>query len=252
VTEARIPLHTPLFRGERRLRIALVGLPGGGKTTLFEAVSSTAPKRGEADRHAPVYRECTVQIGSTKPAWSTCRHPLLAPSRRRRPDALKYLLWGDDRPVVSACTNARGPPAPFAPPDLIIQVVDATNLQSHLELTLELSQLGRPIVLALNQMDEALKKGLHVNTRALEKLLGMPVVPTVALMGQGISRLCSNGRRRRARGDLSAAAAAQQAYRGEPAATFGGHEPPRNPCRVPRAASPAAEQFAADDGFIEE
>ncbi len=46
MTEARIPLHTPLFRGERRLRIALVGLPGGGKTTLFEAVSSAAPQRG--------------------------------------------------------------------------------------------------------------------------------------------------------------------------------------------------------------
>jgi ferrous iron transport protein B len=82
-----------------------------------------------------------------------------------------------------------GPPAPFAPPDLIIQVVDATSLQSHLELALELSQLGRPIVLALNHMDEALRKGLYINVKVLEKLLGMPVVPTVALMGQGIAQL---------------------------------------------------------------
>jgi ferrous iron transport protein B len=63
VTEARIPLHTPLFRGERRLRIALVGLPGGGKTTLFEAVSSAAPQRGELAGTHGIYRECTVQIG---------------------------------------------------------------------------------------------------------------------------------------------------------------------------------------------
>ena len=42
-----IPLQTPLFRGERRLRIALVGMPGSGKSTLFQAVSSTAVTSGE-------------------------------------------------------------------------------------------------------------------------------------------------------------------------------------------------------------
>jgi ferrous iron transport protein B len=104
--------------------------------------------------------------------------------------ALKYLLWGDDRPPVSVHEQS-GPPAPFAPPDLIIQVVDATSLQGHLELTLELSQLGRPMVLALNHMDEAAEKGLYINVKALEQLLGMPVVPTVALMGQGIAKLFS-------------------------------------------------------------
>jgi len=57
--------------------------------------------------------------------------------------ALKFLLWGDERPPISL-HEPGGPPAPFAPPDLIVQVVDATRLESHLELTLELSQLGRP------------------------------------------------------------------------------------------------------------
>lgn len=80
-------------------------------------------------------------------------------------------------------------PAPFEPPDLIIQVVDATQLQSHLELTLELSQLGRPMVLALNHMDTVRRKGLHINQRALGTLLGIPVVPISALLGQGIAEL---------------------------------------------------------------
>ena len=184
-----IRLHTPLYRGERRLRIALVGMPNAGKSTLFSAVSSTSPRRGELTGTHRVYGECTVQIGLDEA--SVIDLPSIRSLHHLAQDdlvALKYLLWGDERPPVSA-HEPGGPPAPFAPPDLIVQVVDATRLESHLELTLELIQLGRPLVIALNMMDEAWRKGLHINVRALNKLLGVPLVPTVALMGQGISRL---------------------------------------------------------------
>ncbi|MDP1982079.1 MAG: ferrous iron transporter B [Sulfuritalea sp.] len=189
MNQTTVPLRTPLFRGERRLRIALVGLPGGGKSTLFEAVSSTVPLRGELTGTHRVYRECTVQIGFDEA--SVIDLPSIHSLHHLRGDdlsALKYLLWGDERPPVSVHEQS-APPAPFAPPDLIIQVVDASSLQSHLELTLELSQFGRPMVLALNRMDEAAKKGLYINIKSLEQLLGMPVVPTVALMGQGLAQL---------------------------------------------------------------
>jgi ferrous iron transport protein B len=156
---------------------------------LFEAVSSTAPRRGELAGAHGVYRECTVQIGFDEA--SVVDLPGIHSLHHLEGDdllALKYLLWGDERPVVSMHERS-GPPVPFAAPDVIIQVVDAGNLQSHLELTLELAQLDRPIVLALNRMDEAAKKGLYVNVRALEQLLGIPVLPTVALMGQGLTAL---------------------------------------------------------------
>jgi len=189
VHQATVPLRTPLFRGERRLRIALVGMPNAGKSTLFSAVSSTAPRSGRLAGTERAYEECTVQIGFDEA--SVIELPSIAALHHLGAEdlpALKFLLWGDERPPISV-HEPDGPPAPFAPPDLIIQVVDATRLESHLELTLELSQLGRPIVLALNMMDEARNKGLHINVKALEKLLGMPVVPTVALMGQGLSQL---------------------------------------------------------------
>ena len=189
MTEVKVPLRMPLFRGDRRLRIALVGLPGGGKTTLFEAVSSTAPLRGELAGARGVYRECVVQIGFDEA--SVVDLPGIHSLHYLEGDdllALKYLLWGDERPAVSMHERP-GPPVPFAPPDLIIQVADASNLQRHLELTLELCEIGRPVVLALNHMDEAAKKGLYINAKALEQLLGIPVVPTVALMGQGIAQL---------------------------------------------------------------
>jgi ferrous iron transport protein B len=188
-SEQTIALHTPLLRGARRLRIALVGLPGAGKTTLFKSVSSTAPQTGELTNTHRIYRSCTVQIGLDEasvvdlPSLSAL-HPL----QDEDLGTLKYLLWGNERPPITAHESGAAP-APFEPPDLIVQVIDATNLQSQLELTLELSQLGRPVVLALNHMDEVRRKGLHINLRALSSQLGMPVVPISARMGQGIADL---------------------------------------------------------------
>lgn len=187
--ETSVPVQTPLFRGGRRLRIALVGMPHSGKSTLFQAVASTYVQTGNLAGTQRAYGECSVQIGLDEaslidlPSIQGLHHP--------EPDdrvTLKYLLWGDERPPVAA-HEPGGPPAPFAPPDVIIQVIDATALERHLELTLELGQLGRPMVIALNRMDEAWDRGLHINARALARHLGVPVVRTVALMGQGLSEL---------------------------------------------------------------
>jgi ferrous iron transport protein B len=76
-------------------------------------------------------------------------------------------------------------------PDLIINVVDASALERNLYLTLQLLELEVPMVMALNQMDFAAKKGLHVDIEKLFKALGIKAVPTVAVTGTGITELLS-------------------------------------------------------------
>ncbi|MFA4948315.1 MAG: ferrous iron transport protein B [Candidatus Krumholzibacteriia bacterium] len=72
---------------------------------------------------------------------------------------------------------------------LIINVVDATHLERHLPLTLELIAQGKPVVVALNMSDEARHLGIEIHIERLEELLGVPVVPTVARTGEGVVRL---------------------------------------------------------------
>ncbi|MEM2738136.1 MAG: ferrous iron transport protein B [Candidatus Bathyarchaeia archaeon] len=74
-------------------------------------------------------------------------------------------------------------------PDVIINVVDASALERNLYLTLQLLELEAPVVMALNQVDFAAKKGIRIDTEKLSGMLGIPVVPTVAITGSGINEL---------------------------------------------------------------
>ena len=71
------------------------------------------------------------------------------------------------------------------PPDLLVCVVDATNLRLNLRLVLELKRLGRPMIVALNMSDVAEQRGYQLDRAALERALGIPVVPTVAVRSGG-------------------------------------------------------------------
>lgn len=74
-------------------------------------------------------------------------------------------------------------------PDVIVNVVDASALERNLYLTLQLLEFEAPLVVALNQVDFAAKKGIRIDVEKLSKLLGVPVVPTIAVTGSGITEL---------------------------------------------------------------
>lgn len=73
-------------------------------------------------------------------------------------------------------------------PDAVIKVVDASILERNLFFTIQLKEMEVPLVICLNQLDSA-KKGITIDTKKLEQALGVPVVPTVAIRGEGVYEL---------------------------------------------------------------
>jgi len=189
MSTARVPLHEPLLRGRRRPRVALVGQRGTGKSTIFAAAASTAVRHERLAGEGAAYEECMVEVGLDQISLVDLP-PIDSFHHLREPDrvVLKYLLWGDRWPTI-ARHESQQPAVSFRAPDVLVQVVDATALERDLELTLELALLGRPLVIALNRMDEARAKGLYINVQALAEQLGVPVLPTVAHMGKGMTEL---------------------------------------------------------------
>ncbi len=74
-------------------------------------------------------------------------------------------------------------------PDAVINVIDASALERNLFFTIQLMELAPPLLIAVNQIDLAEKKGITIDTQKLSALLGVPVVPTVAIQAKGISDL---------------------------------------------------------------
>jgi ferrous iron transport protein B len=74
-------------------------------------------------------------------------------------------------------------------PDIVVNIVDSSVLSRSLELTLELLELRLPLVVSLNMIDEAKRKGIVIDVEHLSQDLGVPVVPTIAIRGEGVPEL---------------------------------------------------------------
>jgi ferrous iron transport protein B len=183
------PLSGPLLGGARRPRVALIGAPRVGKSRIFRAAASAAVHHERLAGIGPAYEECLVDVGLDQ--ISLVDLPPVETFHTLTPDSaviLKYLLWGDRWPTI-ARHEAAQPAAAFPAPDVLLLVIDATALERDLELALELAQIGRPLIVALNRMDEARAKRMFINVGLLAEKLGAPVIPTVAHMGIGLAEL---------------------------------------------------------------
>jgi ferrous iron transport protein B len=152
------------------LKIALIGQPNCGKSTIFnyfsgyKAMVSNFP--GTTVKYTVsqvVFQGEEITCVDLPGVYSlTSIDPAELESRN-------YLLAGEA--------------------DVILNVIDASTLGRSLELTLELMSLERPMVVALNMMDEADRKGIRIDANKLSEMLGVPVVPTIAASGRGLTQL---------------------------------------------------------------
>ena len=151
------------------LTIALVGNPNSGKTTLFNQLTGNHQYVGNwpgvtVERKTGKLKNHTdVEIVDLPGIYS------LSPYSNEEVIARDYLVQGV--------------------PDVIVDIVDASNLERNLYLTTQLMEFGVPIVVALNQMDIVRKRGYEINSEALSSQLALPVVEISALRGEGIDEV---------------------------------------------------------------
>ena len=158
------------------LNIALVGNPNCGKTALFNRLTGS---RQKVANYAGVTVERKEGLFRT-PGGRSVRVLDL-------PGAYSLDAASPDEAVTRDVCRGALPGEPV--PDLLVCVADATNLRLHLRFVLELRRLGRPMLLALNLMDVARRRGIRIDVPALQARLGIPVVETVAVKREGAAGL---------------------------------------------------------------
>jgi len=150
------------------MRILLVGNPNVGKSALFSRLTGTYIIASNYPGTTVGFTKGYLKLGEERaelidvPGSYT-----LEPSSKAEEVAVEMLKEGD----------------------LVINVVDATNLERNLNLTLQLLERQTPVIVALNMWDDTRHRGINVDIAKLEELLGVPVVPTVGVTGQGVREL---------------------------------------------------------------
>ena len=156
--------------------VALAGNPNVGKTTIFNRLTGLRQRVGN-------YPGVTVErkLGSLETPAGNKMTIVDVPGL--------YSLRATSLDEEIACRVLEGSLEGEQEPDLIVVIVDASNLERNLYLASQILDLGRPTVVVLNMVDTARASGVEVDVVALERELGVPVIRTVASTGEGISDL---------------------------------------------------------------
>ena len=150
------------------MRILLVGNPNVGKSALFSRLTGTHIIASNYPGTTVEFTRGYLKLGEKRAELiDVPGNYSLEPSSKAEEVAVEMLKEGD----------------------LVINVVDATNLERNLNLTLQLLESQTPVIVALNMWDDTRHRGINVDVAKLEELLGVPVVPTVGVTGQGVREL---------------------------------------------------------------
>jgi ferrous iron transport protein B len=157
--------------------VVLTGNPNCGKTTLFNALTGLRARVGN-------YAGVTVERKEGALTGADARFPV---TLLDLPGTYSLSPQSPDEQIARDILFQRVADVPA--PDLVVVVADASNLQRNLYFATQVIELGHPTLLALNMVDVALERGHDIDTDALSKALGVPVIPMVASQGEGLEPL---------------------------------------------------------------
>lgn len=153
--------------GKKGYRIALAGNPNCGKTTLFNAYTGSRQHVGNYPGVTVDRKEGTISVGNTPVTLVDL------------PGTYSLTAYSQEELVARDELS-------LGRVDAVIDCADASALERNMLLTVQMMEMGMPVVLACNMMDEARKAGIHIDMQKLSEQLGTPVLPIVARNGEGI------------------------------------------------------------------
>lgn len=206
----------------RTISVALAGNPNAGKTSLFNAITGAHHKVGN-------YPGVTVEKREGIHDFRDARFRIID-----LPGIYSLTAYSLDEVVARDFLLEDKP-------DIVVDVIDSTNLERNLYLCLQFQELGIPVVGALNMSDEAEAKGLHIDAALLSKTLGIPLVKTVGTNGEGVEGLLEAVL-------VEVSATAMRAAKGAPAAPL---KTPHYGDEIESRLGPLTEAVASDRGFAE-
>ncbi|OAG28048.1 ferrous iron transport protein B [Thermodesulfatator autotrophicus] len=154
----------------KEIKIALAGNPNAGKTTIFNALTGARQKVGNYPGVTVERKEGFLRLDGHKIRVIDL------------PGTYSLTSYSPEE-VVARRVIVEEKPA------VVVNIIDASNLERNLYLTMQLFELGVPLILVLNMIDDAEKKGLEIDFKKLEEKLGVPVIPTIGHRGIGFDRL---------------------------------------------------------------
>jgi ferrous iron transport protein B len=155
---------------KKTISVALTGNPNVGKTTVFNTLTGSR-------QHVGNWPGVTVEKKTGR-----CEHAGTSIEVTDLPGTYSLTAYSADEVIArNFITQDR--------PDVVVQVLDASNLERNLYLTMQLAELGRPVIIALNMVDVAEGRGDTIDEKRLSELLAMSVVRTVGTSGRGLDEL---------------------------------------------------------------
>jgi len=154
----------------REVKIALAGNPNAGKTTIFNALTGAKQKVGNYPGVTVERKEGFFKLGDLRVRVIDL------------PGTYSLTSYSPEEVIARRVIVEEKP-------EVVIDIVDASNLERNLYLTMQLFELGVPVILVLNMMDDAKKKGLEIDVKKLSEKLGIPVVPMIGHKRVGLEEL---------------------------------------------------------------
>ncbi len=154
----------------KRLRVALAGNPNTGKSTIFNALTGSHQHVGNWPGKTVAKKEGYFQVGDAEVTLVDL------------PGAYSLSAFSPDEEVTRDYIA-------LEQPDLVVNVLDATNLERNLYLTAQILETAVPLIVVLNMKDVAERNGYQIDHEKLARLLGTAVIPMSASKGQGLDDL---------------------------------------------------------------